>query len=177
MINHSLLKRLFFLSLVLLFLQCRKDDANVLFKMEYDQLINVPGGLNTVETYSFLLQNLNTNFKTLSTTFNISPSSVLIIRAGSTQLVDQLNQLDLAKVEKISLLASNLTFSVEKEIAYLEPVPLNSTNSLQLFPSLTDATDIFMGDKFNLRLKIKLRGSISSSTNLRLRLAMNVSNR
>lgn len=177
MINHSLLKRLFFLSLVLLFLQCRKDDVNVLFKMEYDQLINVPGGLNTVETYSFLLQNLNTNFKTLSTTFNISPSSVLIIRAGSTQLVDQLNQLDLAKVEKISLLASNLTFSVEKEIAYLEPVPLNSTNSLQLFPSLTDATDIFMGDKFNLRLKIKLRGSISSSTNLRLRLAMNVSNR
>lgn len=159
------------------FLQCRKDDANVLFKMEYDQLINVPGGLNTVETYSFLLQNLNTNFKTLSTTFNVSPSSLLIIRAGSTQLVDQLNQLDLAKVEKISLLASTLSFSIEKEIAYLEPVPLNSTNSLQLFPSLTDATDIFMGDKFNLRLKIKLRGSISSSTNLRLRLTMNVSNK
>ncbi|MBP6794963.1 MAG: hypothetical protein KA143_07915 [Saprospiraceae bacterium] len=177
MIRLPIFNYLVLIALLSPFLQCRKDDANVLFKMEYDQLINVPGGLNTVETYSFLLQNLNTNFKTLSTTFNVSPSSLLIIRAGSTQLVDQLNQLDLAKVEKISLLASNLSFSIEKEIAYLEPVPLNSTNSLQLFPSLTDATDIFMGDKFNLRLKIKLRGSISSSTNLRLRLTMNVSNK
>ena len=173
----SLMKYLFFFVLIFPFSQCRKDDANVLFKMEYDQLINVPGGLNTVETYSFLLQNLNTNFKVLSSTFNVSPSSLLIIRTGSTQLIDQLNQLDLAKVEKISLLASTPSFSIEKEIAYLEPVPLNSTNSLQLFPSLTDATDIFTGDKFNLRLKIKLRGSISSSTNLRLRMAMNVSSK
>ena len=174
---YSVMKYLFFLSLILHFSQCRKDDTNVLFKMEYDQLIIVPGGLNTVETYSFLMQNLNTNFKTLAATFNVSPSSLLIIRAGGTQLIDQLNQLDFAKVEKISLLASNPSFSVEKEIAYLEPVPLNSTNSLQLFPSLTDATDVFTGDKFNLRLKIKLRGSISSSTNLRLRLIMNVSNK
>lgn len=146
----------------------------MIFKMEYDQVISIPGGLNTVETYSFVINNLNTNFKTLAATYNVSTSAAIGIRPGLIQLTDPLGQIDFLKAEKISLLASKANFTDEKEIGYLDPVPLNSVSSTQLFPTLVDGTDIFTADKFNLRLKIKWRGVNSSSSNLRLRVNMNV---
>lgn len=157
-----------------LFIQCGKNDEEILFKMEYDQVLNLPAGLNTLETYSFLLRNLNTNFSTLATTFNVSPTGFSSVRPGSVRLNDDLNQLDFGRIERISLLASKPDFVNEIEIAYLEPVPPTSTNSLQLFPTLVDAAPIFTGEKFNLKLKIKLRGFVTSNTNIRLRLNMNV---
>lgn len=156
---------------------CHKNDGQVLFKMEYDQLMNVPGGLNTVETYSFLIQNIPTNFNQLLSTFNVSAAAIMNIRPGSIRLNDDFNQFDFIKVEKISLLASKPNFINEVEIGYLEPVPLVSANSLQLFPTLVDGSDIFTGEKFNLKLKIKLRNFNPANTNLRLRVAMNAVNK
>jgi hypothetical protein len=157
----------------LLMTGCSKNDEDVLFRMEYDQVITMPSSMNTLETYSFLLENLATNFSTLTATYNVSGSAVSAIRPGLIRLQDELNQLDFAKIERISLLASKPGFQQEMEIAYLEPVPLTSSNSIQLFPSLVDGLPVFSGDNFNLKLKVKLRGFISANARVRLRIQMN----
>ncbi|MEO5582579.1 MAG: hypothetical protein ABIR66_07790 [Saprospiraceae bacterium] len=168
-----LLKYVAFVILPLIGIQCTKTDEEVLFKMEYDQYIAVPAGLNTIETYSFILKDLATNYKTLLGTFNVSDSTIKSIKPGSIRLVDELNQLDFSKIEKISLLVSKPNFQTELEIGYLETVPLTSTNVLQLFPTLVNAKDILSGTTFNLKLKVKLRNFLTSSTNIRLRFTLN----
>lgn len=47
------------------FSACKKEDDQFLFRMEYDQIISIPPGLNTVETHTFVLKDLPTNFQTL----------------------------------------------------------------------------------------------------------------
>ena len=154
-------------------IQCTKTDEEVLFKMEYDQFIAIPAGLNTIETYSFILKDVATNYKTLLGTFNISDSTIKSIKPGSIRLADELNQLDFSRIEKISLLVSKPNFQNELETGYLETVPLKSTNELQLFPTLVNAKEILSGSTFNIKLKVKLRNFLSSSTNVRLRFTMN----
>lgn len=172
--RYSLLLKYFVLVMLsLVCLQCTKTDQEVVFKMEYDQYIAVPAGLNTIETYSFIIKDLATNYKTLLGTFNVSDSTIKSIKPGSIRLADELNQLDFSKVEKISMLVSKPNFQNELEIGYLETVPLNSTNVLQLFPTLVNAKDILSGTTFNLKLKVKLRNFLTSNTNIRLRFTMN----
>jgi hypothetical protein len=156
----------------LVLLGCTKMDDQFLFRLEYDEIIAIPAGLNTVETYTFILKDIPTNYQILLQTNNLSDAAVSTINPGSIRLADELSQLDFSNIEKISLLASTTEFKNEKEIGYLEFVPLNSTNQLQLFPTLVDAKDVFSASAFNLRLKIKLRGFLSASSNIRMRLAM-----
>jgi len=154
-------------------LGCTKMDDQFLFKLEYDQIIAIPAGLNTVETYTFVLKDIPTNYQVLLQTNNLNDAAINSINPGSIRLTDELSQLDFSRFEKISLLASSGEFKNEKEIGYLETIPLNSTDQLQLFPTLVDAKDLFSGNSFNLRLKVKLRGFLSSSSNVRLRIGMN----
>lgn len=154
------------------FADCKKEEDQFLFRMEYDQFISIPPGLNTVETYTFILKDLPTNFQALLSANGLTDESVRSINPGSIRLTDELNQLDFNRFEKVSLLASTGDFKNEKEIGYQETIPLNSSNQLQLFPTLVDARDIFSQNTFNLRLKIKLRNFLSSSSNVRLRIVM-----
>jgi len=151
---------------------CTKMDDQFLFRMEYDEIVAIPAGLNTIETYTFVLKDIPTNYQILLQTNNLSDAAVNSINPGSARLTDELNQLDFSRFERISLLASNSDFKNEKEIAYLEVIPLNSTNQLQLFPTLVNARDLFAAGTFNLRLKVKLRGFLTSSANIRMRIAM-----
>jgi hypothetical protein len=153
-------------------LGCTKMDDQFLFRLEYDEIIAIPAGLNTIETYTFILKDIPTNYQILLQTNNLSDAAVNSINPGNIRLTDELGQLDFSNIERISLLASTAEFKNEKEIGYLEFVPLNSTNQLQLFPTLVDAKDLFSSNTFNLRLKIKLRGFLSASANIRMRVAM-----
>lgn len=154
------------------FSACKKEDDQFLFRMEYDQIISIPPGLNTVETYTFVLKDLPTNFQALLSTHGLTDEAVRSVNPGAIRLTDELNQLDFNRFEKVSLLASTGDFKNEKEIGYQETIPLNSSNQLQLFPTLVDARDIFSQQSFNLRLKIKLRNFLTSNSNVRLRIAM-----
>lgn len=152
---------------------CTKSTDPILFKIDYDQIISIPAGLNTLETYSFLLKDIPTNYNNLLTTFNIKDSTVTNIKPGSIRLQDELGILDFSRVEKVSLLASQPGFVNEKEIGYLETIPITSANTLQIFPTLVNVKDIFSKNTFDLRLKIKLRNFLNASTNIRLRFNMN----
>jgi len=157
----------------LCFTSCRKEDDAFLFRMEYDQIIALPPGLNTVETYTFVIRDLPTHFQALLSAHGVAEESVRSVNPGAIRLTDELNQLDFNRFERVSLLASTGDFKNEKEIGYQETIPLNSSNQLQLFPTLVDARDIFSQNTFNLRLKIKLRNFLSSTSNMRLRISMN----
>ena len=151
---------------------CKKEEDPFLFRMEYDQIISLPPGLNTVETYTFVIRDLPTNFQPLLSAHGVTVESVGSVKPGSIRLADELNQLDFNRFEKVSLLASTGDFKNEKEIGYQETIPLNSSNQLQLFPTLVDARDIFSQNTFNLRLKIKLRNFLTSTSKVRMRISM-----
>ncbi len=172
-LNFRPLLLAFFAAFSLVFSSCNKIEEDILFKMEYDQVITIPGGLNTVETFSFLLRDLVTNYQALLQTFSVSAEVINSIKPGSIRLSDELSQLDFAKVEKISLLISDTKFQNELEIGYLEVVPFSSSNTLQLFPSLVNAKELMSKEKFNLKLKVKLRSFLTTSTNVRMRFTLN----
>lgn len=152
---------------------CTKNQDEILFKFEYDQFIVVPGGLNTLETYSFVLRELPTNYKALLNTFQVDTAAITAIKPGAIRLSDEFNQFDFSRIEKISLLMSKVGFQNEVEIGYLEEVPYSSANILQLFPTLVDTRNITSQEKFNVKLKIKLRSFLSNTTNMRLRFTLN----
>ena len=56
---------------ILIVTSCTKSNDIIVFKMSFDQTITVPGGLNTIETYNFLIRDISTNYKNLLSTLNV----------------------------------------------------------------------------------------------------------
>ncbi len=154
------------------FLSCTKQSDVILFRMNFDQVIQVPGGLNTVETYSFLLRDLQTNYKNYLSANNLKDSDVRAIKCGSILISDDIGLFSFGNVEKTSILFSKDGFNTEKEIAYHDIIPFSTGSSLQLIPDLTDIKDIMSGDKFGFIWKLKLRGFLTAASNMRFRMVL-----
>ncbi len=143
------------LATVLLFANCDKKDENVLFTVPYQVEFEIPAGLNTIETHVFEISNIPTRMDSLLSAFNIDKSTLKSIDPRDAKMRVTLGGLDYSFIREIEVYVFDQTF--DKQIFFHNQVPLNAGGELPIIPTLVDAQDFLLQDKFNLRIELQLR--------------------
>ena len=146
-----------FAILLMLFSACG-DKETPLFKMNFETEFTIQAGLNTIETHYIIIQDVPSLIESYKSTFNVSDdeiSSILPSRADMTQIFSN-HPYDY--IDKISFWAvSNVDPTLRKEMFYMDFVPLNQGDELQMISSISNLKEIMFEGSFDLEVKLNFR--------------------
>lgn len=151
--------------------QCTEDDLNVVFKMEYPNLqINIPAGLNTVDSHFFILRDIPTNKSFFFG--NIDENSITEITPSAARLDAIQNFADYAFIEEvvIRVCEDNNIFTKEdvnnrcrREIFFRDAIPFNTGSQIAFIPNGNNLKSVLTGDTFTLVLVLRRLRSFAST--------------
>jgi len=155
-------------------LSCVKEN-NVLFEMAYEANFEIAAGLNTLDEHNFVIPNIyidtaqkwgahNTNSSKFSA---ITPLSLRLSNVSTSRGYEFV---DIASVVFVD--ATNPSISVEA--FYRDPVPLNTGSDLELIPTLANFKTMFMKNRININVRLRLRNPSPEFINTRMLIRMGV---
>lgn len=148
---------LLFAVILILFSSC-EDKETPLFKMNFESEFAIQAGLNTIETHYIIIQDVSSLIESYKATFNVTDeeiSSILPSRATMSQIF---SNYPYDYIDKISFWAvSNIDPTLRKEMFYMDFVPLNQDDELQMISSISNLKDIMLEGSFDLEVKLNFR--------------------
>ena len=143
--------------LSLLWIQGCKTDPKSLAEFEVPVRIEIPAGLNTIETHIFEFYDFNANYFKVLESKGIDPNEVDIVetfQASMTPIFGFYDYGEFAEVTVDIFPGSQRTENIE--IAYRFPQFNESPTTLQLIPGIADVREILQGN-FGVKIRIRLR--------------------
>lgn len=159
------------LCLVAILLGCNNDDALTGFEMPYIRTFEIFAGLNTFETHIFTFNNIDSEYASFLTNNGTLESDVTRIIPKYFRLTNLGGNITFEDISRVRLFITMPDGSLEKEIAFLEPVPLDIGYQMTLVPTLADVKTIVESGAFNLLLKINYRSIPTQSIDAQLSLS------
>lgn len=159
--------------LLFCFAGCDKEDTTPGFDMIYQQDFFLPPGIGPFVTHHFYLKNIPSRYLTLLAQASKTDEEVVAVLPVQASLVGVFGDADFSVVEEASLRVyqeSDPTGFVE--VAYRFPTPIEPSNVLDLIPSLASAKKIMSKDRFSIDLALRLRGTTTDETQVRLNLQL-----
>ncbi len=166
-------RALYFLFILLLLTQCRKEDGEFLFEMPYPNIrgdFDLSAGL--LFGYVLPIGPLNTNLEELLTAAMTTEEEVSVIQGASATL-SSLDGVELDFIEEIRLLlcAPGDVSNCQIEVFYLDNIPFNTGSTLRLQPNITNLKDFLINQPdFRMELELTQLRDFPPQNNLRLRL-------
>ncbi|MCB0657867.1 MAG: hypothetical protein KDC57_17095 [Saprospiraceae bacterium] len=155
-----------------LFSGCRKDEVSkAIFTVESTTSFTIPAGLNTVETHYFLVENIPSSLNAQLKSHNLTLDDLTKINPLQCRLIALDGSPTYQFIENISVRIYTKKNPTKREIAFMEPVPLNTGSNLQLFPTLIDVKDYLSSSVYSVEIRLRLRGFSSRTVDTRLDLA------
>lgn len=133
---------LFLFSLVLLFSNCGKDEP-VLFTMPYQEVFEIPAGLNTIDNHHFVISSIVTNKTNLFDANNVTDEDVVTINPEACRLTSVLNG-EYGFLFNVSVRMYTDDPDAYKEIFYRDNIPMNTGGQLDLIPTLVNVRDFLV---------------------------------
>lgn len=137
------------------------------FEMNYFKDFEIFAGLNTLETHIFELtipsqkeSFFQANGVTEADVTSILPKSFRLTALGGNATYDILERI------RLDILKTDGT--LEREIAFREPVPLDTGFEIDLIPTLAEATEHLKENSYVLRVKLNFRQVPSQSIDTRM---------
>lgn len=165
--------------LLLIALICGSCDKNnaPLFQMEMFFELDIPAGLNTIESHFFLIQDVPTFAEALLTGNGMSPEDVGRINGLTANMTTRFSGLDLDFIENVGVFVVNgNNFEDRDEAFYIfnDFVDFGSKTEIQMIPGLLDFKDQLLEETVDLELRINLRGFLPSELDTRVTLTFDV---
>jgi hypothetical protein len=152
-----MLRALYLIAVIVLFSACGEQEVP-LFTMNFEEEFNVPAGLNTLETHTFVIQDIPSLLETYKSTFNVTDEQIANIRPSRASIQQIFSSLNYDFVERVSVwCVSNEDPSLRKEAFYIDFVPLSQGTDMKLLSGISDFKDIFSENNFDLEVKLKFR--------------------
>ena len=152
-IRHSLL---FILLASLSLSSCDKNDPPI-FEMDIFFDINIPAGLNTIESHYFIIEDV----QTLSSTISTAPENIGRILGATGQLQTRFSGLDLDLIEDIGIhILDKEDPTIRNEAFYIfnDFIPFGSKTEVDMLPSILDLKEYLLDETVDIEFKINLRG-------------------
>ncbi len=141
----------------LLFSNCNSDDNVQGFEMNYFRDFEIFAGLNTFETHVFQLTNFNAELESFLTLNGLTRENVKEIIPKSFRITNTTGNITFEDLQRIRLFITKTDGTLEREIAFFEPVPLSVGYQVDLVPTLAEVTEIIDSGDFHLELKLNYR--------------------
>lgn len=140
------------------------SDENVLFEIDLQEVIFVPGGLNNIETHVFVVPGIPNLLNAYLESNGFSYEDISRIGSGSARLEGNFQKYNYSVLAEVEVDMLNSDGTERLEIFYQEEIPFNETDQVNLFGSLTDVKEIMKDDTYNLEIALRFR-SPTTSTN------------
>lgn len=152
----------------LLFLSCNKD-GDLVYDFRLQTLIDVPTGLNTLETHYFIIRDVPTFFNANLESRGINKESIIRVNASRGTFSSRFNKYNLAFIRLATVSAISRKPGGKKvEMFYMEDVPFNEDEELQMLTSLGDLKELFEEESVDLEVRLIFRATPPPGLTLQL---------
>jgi len=164
-----MLKKVGFLFLIAISMFSCGEERTLLFDMEFETDFDIPAGLNTIETWYFEIDNVQTFFDSYAS--GIDTSAIGSIAAASCTLDGKFGVIDYDFIQDIYINGSDPSdLSSKRELFYREDIPFGSSNEIVLFGNLANMKEVINNDLINLEVRVNFRYFTPSNLENRLTL-------
>lgn len=162
------MKKSLFLIVVIaiLGLNCRKAEGEFLFEMSFpNQDIFIPAGLNTIESYFFPINQIETNIDFFLNNNNVAIEEITAINPRFARITALNGNIDFDFVEEISIrICDTDEPNCALEIFYLNNIPFGTTDQIDLLPSLANTKRFLEKEDFKIEVVLLRLRDISPFT-------------
>lgn len=142
-----------------------------LYAMQLPVELDIPAGLNTLETHFFTIRNIPTRYDSFRDANGFEDDEIGQIIAGNATLTTQFNNVDLDFVHGVEIhLINPLDPSKRSEAFFLEFEEFGTKTEIRLIPSLPNLAAFIKNGNMDLELQLNLRGF--SPIDMRIQLIM-----
>ena len=165
----SPIKILFFLAFAVISSGgCNNDDAVAGFEMVYTRDFEIFAGLNTFETHNFRLPNFSAQYASRLAANGLTKADISDVLPRRFLINNISGNITFNDLQRARLFISKTDGTLEREIAFLEPVPSDIGYQMDLVPTLATVAEILDTENFDLILKLNYRSVSSQSVDARI---------
>lgn len=148
--------------------QCNPDDTIPGFEMSYSREFEIFSGLNTLDTHVFQLPNFDSRYESFLNNNGVTTEQVTEIVPKAFRVSNLSGNITFEDLFRARLFLAKTDGTLEREIAFLEPIPTNIGFQLDLVPTLADSKIIMESGEFDLLLKLNYRSIPAQSIDARI---------
>lgn len=149
-------------------LQCNSDDNVSGFEMDYFREFEIFAGLNTFETHVFQLPNFNSEYQSFLNANGVTTEDITQIVPKAFRITNISGNITFDDLRRVRLFMTKTDGTLEREIAFLEPVPSNIGYQIDLVPTLADVKEIIESGEYTLLLKLNYNDIPAQSIDARI---------
>jgi hypothetical protein len=165
---------LFILPIVFLISGCNKENrarTEQRLQVQFD----LPAGLNTLETHIFVIRDINSFFEATLIESGRSASDIDEINSAAANMEFPFTSGNINFLSRLSVRIFPSGRPDEfKEMYYLDFIPNNVNNPLNLFGTIADLTPIIQNGKFDMEVRLNFRTFTQPNPNVRINFGYNV---
>jgi hypothetical protein len=162
-------KILILLAFVSLFFSNCNNDENVQgFEMSYFRSFEIFAGLNTFETHVFQLTNFDSEFESFLNLNGLTRADVKEVIPKAFRITNLTGNITFEDLQRVRSFMTKTDGTLEREIAFFEPIPANIGYQIDLVPTLAGVTEILDSGDFHLELKLNYRTIPSQTVDARI---------
>lgn len=150
------------------FMQCNPDDIVPGFEMSYNRDFEIFAGLNTFDTHVFRLPNFDAAYDLYLNNNGVTDADVKQIVPKFFRITNLTGNITFEDLWRVRLFMVKTDGTLEREIAFLEPIPNNIGYQINLVPTLADSKIILESGEFDLLLKLNYRTIPAQSIDARM---------
>ena len=162
----------FFLVLTICISACRKDNTPI-FEMDVFFDINIPAGLNTVESHFFIIEDVPTFSSTLLTANSVTKDDIGSILGAVGTVETRFSGLDLGFIQDVGvhiLDQDDHTRRSEAFYIFNDFVPIGTKTEIEMIPSILDLQNLLLEETVDLEFRINLRNFLPQEIDGRIQM-------
>jgi hypothetical protein len=152
-------------------LSCGKDNDGPGINMQFRQDFEIPAGIGVFVVHHFMIPNVTSSYTQLLAQNNKTDADIREIKNISGELSSIFGDGTFEMIQRISVRAYPQGAENDYiEVAYRDPAPFETRNTLGLIPSLADVKPLLKQDRFSFDVVIELRNNTSENIPVSLNL-------
>ncbi len=159
---------------ILLLPGCNSDNSEI---HELDTFfdIEIPAGLNTIESHFFLVENVPTFISGFLENGQYTEDDLVRVNGVTATFMTRFSNLDLDFIDRMTIHALDANNpTVKRELFYLEFIPFGSKTEIQLIPSIENVADFFCKDFVDIEFRVDLRGFLPNPIDGRVEMRLHI---
>lgn len=157
----SMMQKLYILvsAVFMLTMTSCRPDVEPLFIMEMEVDFEIPAGLSSILTHTFLIRNINNPLDGYSQTFGVDTSQIITIQPGRGELFAIFGETNYDFVNRVSVwITASDNPDFRRELFYLDFNNNNNNgNTLRLLSSASNIKRLLTDDTFDIEVKLDFR--------------------
>lgn len=147
---------------------CTKDPGHS-FEIDMFFDLDIPAGLNTVDSHFFIMEDLPTFYEAFRDGANFTDDDVVSIFSGRGRFSTRISGIDLSFINGIGIhILDPDDHTIRKEAFYIDFVPLGSKEDIDIIPSIVNLTEYLKSPTVDVEFRIDFRTFIPSVVDSRV---------